>query len=289
MNPIVSAEPGHAVIIVNTHKNGSGRMAIEIAAALGDEGWTSTIFSFLGKPVGAPELSNATIVLTLGGDGTVLYSARSAAPWGIPLLPINMGSLGFIAWVRHTEWLGRFREAVSGKLPLSRRFMLDIQVFRLGEKIAQFSSMNDGVVSGAGPAKIVNLSMSVSGAALGTYRSDGIIIATPTGSTAYSLAAGGPILDPDMEAMVFNPICPFTLSNRPLVVPGDETIEIYVEREQREKILLTVDGQDFFNLEEGDRVVYRKAEYKAHLFCNARGSFYQVLRAKLNWSGGPDA
>ena len=242
-----------------------------------------------GKPVGAPELSNATIVLTLGGDGTVLYSARSAAPWGIPLLPINMGSLGFIAWVRHTEWLGRFREAVSGKLPLSRRFMLDIQVFRLGEKIAQFSSMNDGVVSGAGPAKIVNLSMSVSGAALGTYRSDGIIIATPTGSTAYSLAAGGPILDPDMEAMVFNPICPFTLSNRPLVVPGDETIEIYVEREQREKILLTVDGQDFFNLEEGDRVVYRKAEYKAHLFCNARGSFYQVLRAKLNWSGGPDA
>jgi len=285
----VSAGPGHAVIIVNTHKSGSGRMAIEIAAALGNEGWTSTIFSFLGKPFGIPDLSGASIVLTLGGDGTVLYSARAAAPRGIPLLPINMGSLGFIAWVRHTEWLDRFRDAVAGRLPLSSRFMLDIQVFRLGQDVARFSAMNDGVVSGAGPAKIVNLSMSVSGAALGTYRSDGIIIATPTGSTAYSLAAGGPILDPDMDAMVFNPICPFTLSNRPLVVPGDENLEVYVEREQREKILLTVDGQDFFNLEEGDRVSYRRAEFKAQLYCNARGSFYQVLRAKLNWSGGPDA
>ena len=211
----MSAESGHAVIIVNTHKNGSGRMAVEIAAALANEGWTSTIFSFLGKPVGAPDLSGASIVLTLGGDGTVLYSARAAAPWGIPLLPINMGGLGFIAWVRHTDWLDRFRDAVAGRLPLSGRFMLDIQVFRFGQRVARFSSMNDGVVSGAGPAKIVNLSMSVSGAALGTYRSDGIIIATPTGSTAYSLAAGGPILDPDMDAMVFNPICPFTLSNRP--------------------------------------------------------------------------
>lgn len=289
MGPLMSAEPGHAVIIVNTHKDGSGRMAVEIAAALAKEGWTSTIFSFLGKPVGAPDLSGASIVLTLGGDGTVLYSARAAAPRGIPLLPINMGSLGFIAWVRHTDWLETFRDAVAGRLSLSDRFMLDIQVFRLGQQVARFSSMNDGVVSGAGPAKIVNLSMSVSGAALGTYRSDGIIIATPTGSTAYSLAAGGPILDPDMDAMVFNPICPFTLSNRPLVVPGDETLEVYVEGEQREKILLTVDGQDFFNLEEGDRVSYRRAESKARLYCNARGSFYQVLRAKLNWSGGPDA
>lgn len=285
----MSALPGHAVIIVNTHKNGSGRMAVGIAAALGNEGWTSTIFSFLGKPVGDPDLSGASIVLTLGGDGTVLYSARAAAPLGIPLLPVNLGSLGFIAWVRHSEWLERFRDAVAGRLPLSSRFMLDIQVFRLGQRVARFSSMNDGVVSGAGPAKIVKLSMSVSGEALGTYRSDGIIIATPTGSTAYSLAAGGPILDPDMDAMILNPICPFTLSNRPLVVPGDETLEVYVEREQREKMLLTVDGQDFFNLEEGDRVSYRRAEYKAHLYCHARGSFYQVLRAKLNWSGGPDA
>jgi NAD+ kinase len=264
-------------------------MAVEIAAALGDEGWTSTIFSFLGKPVGAPDLSGASIVLTLGGDGTVLYSARAAAPLGLPLLPVNLGSLGFIAWVRHTEWLESFRDAVAGKLPLSNRFMLEIEVVRLGQRVARFSAMNDGVVSGSGPAKIVKLSMSVSGAALGSYRSDGIIIATPTGSTAYSLAAGGPILDPDMDAMILNPICPFTLSNRPLVVPGDETLEVYVEREQREKILLTVDGQDFFNLEEGDRVTYRRAEHKAILYCHARGSFYQVLRAKLNWSGGPDA
>ena len=285
----MTTDTKHAVVIVNTHKSGSGKMAIEIAAALEKEAWTCSIFSFLGKPVGLPDLNGASIVITLGGDGTVLYSARVTAPLGIPLLPVNLGSLGFIAWVRHTDWLDRFRDAVAGRLPLSSRFMLDIQVYRLDQRVARFSAMNDGVVSGAGPAKIVSLSMRVSGAALGSYRSDGIIVSTPTGSTAYSLAAGGPILDPDMDAMIFNPICPFTLSNRPLVIPGNETLEIYVERDQREKILLTVDGQDFFNLEEGDRVSYRRAEHKAHLYCNARGSFYQVLRAKLNWSGGPDA
>jgi NAD+ kinase len=280
---------GQALIIVNAHKTGAERMAADIAQALDAEGWSTRIFSFYGKPSAHPDFSNIDIGMTLGGDGTVLYGARAAAPCGVPLLPINMGSLGFIAWVKRSEWLAHFRDAVNGRLNLSARFMLDVLVSRQGTTVADFRAMNDGVISGFGPAKIVNLSISVSGASLGTYRSDGIIVATPTGSTAYSLAAGGPILDPDMDAMVFNPICPFTLSNRPLVVPGGETIEVYVERGQREHTMLTVDGQDSFELQEGDRVMYRRAAWKALLYCAPRGSFYQILRAKLNWSGGPDA
>jgi len=219
----------------------------------------------------------------------VLYAARAAAPFGVPVLPINLGTLGFIAWVKRDAWKERFDEAVSGRLVVSERFMLDISVERGGKPIAAFSALNDGVVSGSGPAKIVTLSVLVTGSRLGRYRSDGLIVSTPTGSTAYSLAAGGPVLDPDMDAMVFTPICPFTLSNRPLVLPGGETLELHVEAGQRERTMLTVDGQDFFDLDEGDHVTFRRSVFKARLFRGERGAFYQVLRSKLNWSGGLDA
>ncbi|TFG82372.1 MAG: NAD(+)/NADH kinase [Spirochaetales bacterium] len=270
-------------------KEDAGRIAADMTDALGSMGWATEVFAFEGKPSEPPRPEGADIAITLGGDGTVLYAARVIAPLGIPVLPINLGNLGFIAWVKRTDWRARLSDALAGRLTNSERIMLDVEVRRDSERIARFSAMNDGVVSGAGLAKIVNLSITVSGASLGTYRSDGVIISTPTGSTAYSLAAGGPILDPDMDALLFNPICPFTLSNRPLVVPGKETVEVYVEHKQREKTVLTVDGQDFLSLQEGDHVYFRRSEHRLKLYCAGRGSFYQVLRAKLNWSGGPDA
>lgn len=277
------------VVIANRLKDDAERLGRVIVEGMAQEGWRGELFAFAGKPEIPPDLRGVDLVCTLGGDGTVLYSSRCAAPLGIPILPVNLGSLGFIAWVRRGEWRERLMDAASGRLPVSERTMLDVQVRRDGASLARFVALNDGVISGAGIAKIVSLSIYVSGASLGTYRSDGVIVSTPTGSTAYSLAAGGPILDPDMDAMIFNPICPFTLSNRPLVVPGDDAIEVYVEHKQREQTVLTVDGQDSFPLEEGDRVVFSRSSVKARLFCAARGSFYQVLRAKLNWSGGPDA
>jgi NAD+ kinase len=167
--------------------------------------------------------------------------------------------------------------------------MLSIAVRRAGRELAGFTAFNDGVISGSGPAKLVNLGITVGGASLGSYRSDGVIVATPTGSTAYSLAAGGPVVNPDMAAMVFTPICPFTLSNRPLVLPSHEVLEVLVENEQREQTLLTVDGQDFFDLAEGDRVCFSEAPCRVRIFSSGPGMFLRVLRAKLNWSGGPDA
>jgi len=280
---------GYASILVNSSKDEAERLSAEIDATLKSADWRTTLLRF-GQARGAVSpIEGSDILISLGGDGTVPYAARAAAPFGVPVLPINLGTLGFIAWVKRDEWKERFDEAVSGRLVVSERFMLDISVERGGKPIAAFSALNDGVVSGSGPAKIVTLSVLVNGSRLGRYRSDGLIVSTPTGSTAYSLAAGGPVLDPDMDAMVFTPICPFTLSNRPLVLPGGETLELHVEAGQRERTMLTVDGQDFFDLDEGDHVTFRRSVFKARLFRGERGAFYQVLRSKLNWSGGLDA
>ncbi|PKL25635.1 MAG: hypothetical protein CVV47_06165 [Spirochaetae bacterium HGW-Spirochaetae-3] len=280
---------GHASILVNSQKEDAERLSREIDARLREASWTTGFVPFGQECGDVSPIEGSTILISLGGDGTVLYAARAAAPFGVPILPINLGTLGFIAWVKRDEWRLRFDEAVSGSLAVSERFMLDVTVEREGRPVAAFSALNDGVVSGSGPAKIVSLSVSVNGTALGRYRSDGLIVSTPTGSTAYSLAAGGPVLDPDMDAMVFTPICPFTLSNRPLVFPGGESLELFVEPGQRERTMLTVDGQDFFDLAEGDRVTFRRSAFRARLFRCERNGFFQVLRAKLNWSGGLDA
>lgn len=280
---------GRAALLVNTSKSDAGSLSEEMIAFLERDGWTTVTLPFENARSMSELLVDADILASLGGDGTVLLAARMAAPFGVPILPINLGTLGFIAWVKKSEWRERFDEAASGRLAVSERMMLDIVVERDGRPEAGFSALNDGVVSGSGLAKIVNLSISVNGTPLGRYRSDGLIVSTPTGSTAYSLAAGGPVLDPDMDAMLFTPICPFTLSNRPLVIPAGETLELSVEANQREDTMLTVDGQEVFDLAEGDRVIFKRSAFKARLFRCEKGSFYQVLRSKLNWSGGVDA
>ncbi|GAB1455429.1 NAD(+)/NADH kinase [Spirochaetota bacterium] len=285
----MKAVRGSAAILVNSYKDDAERLSHEMHERLKTLGWNTKFITFGQSKAIVSPLEGSDILISLGGDGTVLYAARSAAPLGVPILPIDLGTLGFIAWVKREEWEARFEEAVSGRLAISERFMLDVVVEREGKAIAAFSGLNDGVVSGSGPAKIVALAISVNGATIGRYRSDGLIVSTPTGSTAYSLAAGGPVLDPDMDAMVLTPVCPFTLSNRPLVMPGGETLAIHVESGQRERTMLTVDGQDFFDLIEGDRIVFKRSGYRARLYRRERDAFFQVLRTKLNWSGGPDA
>ena len=135
---------------------------------------------------------------------------------------------------------------------------------------------------------MVHLSVSLGDQRLGTYRADGVMVATPTGSTAYSAAAGGPILHPEMEAMILNPICPFTLSHRPIVLPPTEEVRISLDRPQRTRVALTVDGQSLTPLGEGDEVVVRASNERAQIIRSDQRTFYEVLRSKLNWSGGPD-
>ncbi|MDR2515959.1 MAG: NAD(+)/NADH kinase [Spirochaetaceae bacterium] len=281
-----------ALLFVNPHKPEAPGLAEAIRAALRERG----IEAVLAGNTGGAEAGAADIAFSLGGDGTVLYAARSVASRRIPVFPVNIGTVGFLAVVSPEEWLAVFESWCMGRTGVSRRLMLDIAVERDGTAIFHASSLNDAVLSAAGIAKLINLRVESvdkntgpeTGAILplGRYRSDGLIVATPTGSTAYSVAAGGPILDPEIEALIINPICPFSLSNRPIVVPAHETVIIDVEKEQRSAVMLTVDGQTSFSLIPGDRVLMRRSPFDALLVASARQGFYRSLAAKLFWQGG---
>ena len=275
------------VLFVNLHKNNSSAIAAEIQMTLEKRGIQVTQLCFEGRPE-VPVRGDWDIVFSLGGDGTVLYTARTVSPWGLPILPVNLGTLGFIAGVQKEKWLHVFEQWISGEAEISERCMLELFVQRHGARAAYFNFLNDAVVSASGIAKLINLNVLsyINGSnffELGPYRCDGLIVATATGSTGYSMAAGGPILDSEMDAMILTPICPFTLSNRPLVLHVRQTLEIIVTREQRSGVLLTVDGQDIYNLEPDDRVVIRQAPYKAILVSTGHDAYYSALRTKLNW------
>jgi len=277
-----------AILFVNLHKENASRVSDIICNELEKKGIGAAVFSFEGKPEKPPS-GKWDIAFSLGGDGTVLNTARCLAPLGVPILPVNLGSLGFIASVNIEEWLDVFNLWEKGEISLSQRCMLEISVERASKIIMENVCLNDVVISASGIARLINLSVHIgadeNATSLGSYRCDGLIVATPTGSTAYSMAAGGPILDPEMEAMIINPICPFALSNRPLVLPSRRTAAITVANEQRSGVLLTVDGQDTFNLEWADRVYVRQAPHNALLVSAGRKAYYSALRTKLFWSG----
>ncbi|MDR2398446.1 MAG: NAD(+)/NADH kinase [Spirochaetaceae bacterium] len=283
-----------ALLFINLHKDNARPVADAIREELRRKGIESRDCAFTGKPdtdVGGPY----DLAFSLGGDGTVLYAARSMAPYGAPVFPINLGTLGFIAAVHPDEWIQVFNGWLAGAVGVSRRFMLEVTVERAGGIIARGSCLNDTVISASGIAKIIRLKVEAETQfpreymRLGNYRSDGLIVATPTGSTAYSVSAGGPILDPEMEAIIINPVCPFTLSNRPIVVPAREAVIVEIEGEQRSGVLLTLDGQVTEPLAPGDRVYIKQAPYEAKLIASDRKAFYKALRTKLSWSGGSDA
>jgi NAD+ kinase len=285
-------EINRALLIINLLKETSQSWGKKIEDELGRRNIKAHSFFFDGR--GAFKAAGEyDCCFCLGGDGTVLYAARTLAPLGVPIIPVNLGSLGFIAAVRPDEWDRVLDSWLRGEAALSRRLMLEVSVERQGRTIMEGSCLNDAVISALGIAKLLRLgvtSISGNGGAapilLGHYRSDGLIVATPTGSTAYSVAAGGPILDPELAAMIINPISPFTLSNRPMVVPASETIIVELEKEQQSGLILTLDGQVTEALEPLDRVFIRRAPQDTLLVASDREDFYNALRTKLNWSGG---
>jgi NAD+ kinase len=276
------------LIIANLSKPPAEQITQEIRTVLEAQGISVVVFSFRGKPVD-PELDHYDLAISLGGDGTVLYSSRIVCHHEIPILPVNLGDFGFITEVAQNEWREAFDRYRNGTIEAGPRLLISVSVERAGRVISSFVGMNDVVISAAGISKIVKLSVDLTEASLGRYRADGIIVATPTGSTAYSAAAGGPILHPEMEALILNPICPFTLSHRPIVLPPDEIVRIRVEPDQRTSVMMTVDGQSELALIPGDLMTVRTAQHKAYIIRSNKRSFYEVLRSKLNWSGGPDA
>jgi NAD+ kinase len=277
-----------ALLIVNNHKADASQLVTDIRKFLEDRGHSVELFGFSGKPENDPD-TDVDFAISLGGDGTVLYSARILAPMSVPILPVNLGNFGFITEVSKTEWKEVLAAYLDGALSLSRRLMIEVSVIREGLEVCRYLGLNDAVIGAVGMSKLIRLELDVDGTRLGAYRADGVIFSTPTGSTGYSAAAGGPILDVDLHSMVITPICPFTLSNRPLVLEGSRTITAFVEKEQRSEVLLSVDGQQTFELQEEDRVIVKKFKFTADIINSDIRNFYEVLRQKLHWSGGPDA
>ena len=282
-----------AILIVNLHKEHAQAAAAEIRGELESRGTAVTVFAFEGRPETAPG-GSWDIALSLGGDGTVLYAARILAPAGTPILPIHLGTLGFLAGVEQHEWLTVYEQWQNQTARISPRCMLSLSVDRGKMNVYRNACLNDMVISSSGKAKLIRLRVKTEIAPgeyadLGCYRADGLVIATPTGSTAYSMAAGGPILDPEMEALIVSPICPFSLSNRPLVLPSRQNLLVTVEKEQRSGIVLTVDGQDTFDLEPEDTITVTHFPYYARLITAGRSSYYSALKSKLSWGGLPHA
>ena len=276
------------MIVANLSKEGADLLIEEISTYLDTLGIEVIVFSYSGKTE-IPELETADLVFSLGGDGTVLFCSRIVESLSIPILAVNIGDFGFITEISKQEWKSAFTKYQNGQLDLSRRVMLKVMVERDGIRVAFHKGLNDAVISSNGISNIIKLNLKINETDLGKYRADGVIIATPTGSTAYSISAGGPILDPEMEALIINPICPFTLSNRPIVVSGNEVIHITVEEGQRADVILSVDGQDAYPLKAGDEIIVERSQTKSLLIRSDKRNFYDILRSKLNWSGGANA
>lgn len=226
------------------------------------------------------------LLIVLGGDGTILEAARSAAPEGVPIVGINLGRLGYMAEIELNE-LSLLDRIVRGRYTIDERSMLKVEILRGGkEVIATAHALNDAVITNGAVARMIDLELREDGNLLSTYRSDGVIFSTPTGSTAYSMSAGGPIIDPRQRCICMTPICPHSLAARPLIFPDDAVLEAKNICEREKMLYLTIDGRMNYELRRGDVVRVARAEITTKLLRVKDRSFYMTLRQKL--SGGHD-
>ncbi|MCU0594852.1 MAG: NAD(+)/NADH kinase [Desulfobacterota bacterium] len=226
-------------------------------------------------------------VIVLGGDGTLLGAARRVARYGVPILGVNLGGLGFLTEIPLRNLYPAVELMLDGRLELETRLMLEAVVVRQGEETCRFLVLNDVVINKGALARIIDLDVFINEQFLTTFRADGLIVSTPTGSTAYNLSAGGPILYPTMSSFILTPICPFTLTNRPILLPDSHVVSITLSRRGEERVSLTFDGQVGFDLFQGDRVLIQKAKEKLKLIKSPDQSYFEILREKLMWGGVP--
>jgi NAD+ kinase len=275
-----------SIAIVNTWKPEATRIAEEIRAVLASRSVDCVLYNYDGMTAHDP-FDDYDFAITLGGDGTVLYAARYCARKRIPVFPVNLGEFGFIAGIQPDAWEKPLLDYIDGRMSRSERMLLSVRVVRDGTTVFLSDALNDAVISGNGIAKIVRLEVLYDGVSFGIYKADGVIVATPTGSTAYSAASGGPILGPDLSAFVLTPICAFSLSNRPIVLSSSGTVQVTVREMRHKDAILTIDGQEVYDLHEGDSVFVDEARDRVRLIGCGPDVFYGALRSKLNWSGTP--
>jgi len=222
------------------------------------------------------------LILVLGGDGTMIATGRMLGESQVPVLGVNYGGLGYLAEFPIEELFPALDAILAGQYTVQQRLMLSVELWRGEELVTHNRVLNDVVVNKSALARIVEIEAYLNEQFVNLFRADGLIVATPTGSTAYNLSAGGPIIFPSMNAMVITPICPFTLSNRPIVVPDDSVIEVRLITE-KEEVALTLDGQVGVSLQAHDRVIIRKSKTAFNLVQPPNRNYFEVLRNKLKW------
>jgi NAD+ kinase len=226
--------------------------------------------------------SSVDLILVLGGDGTMIAAARMVSDTEVPVIGVNYGGLGYLAEFPIEELFAALESILAGQYKLQKRVMLAVELWRGEELLTRNRVLNDVVVNKSALARIIEIEAFLDDQFVNMFRADGLIVATPTGSTAYNLSAGGPVIYPSMNAVVITPICPFTLSNRPIVVPDDSKIDVRLMTD-KEDVALTLDGQVGFPLKAGDRIVIRKSRTTFNLVQPPNRNYFDVLRDKLKW------
>ena len=226
--------------------------------------------------------ADVDLMLVLGGDGTMIATARMIGNQEVPVLGVNYGGLGYLAEFRIEELYSALEAILAENYRLDPRVMLEVELRRGSEPPQTSRVLNDVVINKSALARIIEIEAYLNHQFVNSFRADGLIVSTPTGSTAYNLSAGGPVIFPSMNAVVITPICPFTLSNRPIVVPDDAEIELLLKTD-REEVALTLDGQVGFPLEVADRVIIRKSRTTFNLVQPSNRNYFDVLRDKLRW------
>lgn len=234
-----------------------------------------------------PELGrHSDLLITFGGDGTLLSVARHA-PEHVPIIGVNMGTLGFLTEIRVEEFPHVLERVLDGNYHVEPRVTFEVSVSGPGrDSSKRYRVLNDCAINKSAVARIIEMKVSVAGLFVSTFRGDGLIVSTPTGSTAYNLSAGGPIIYPTMGAVVITPICPHMLTNRPIVLPDELDIEISLTTPDSKDIFLTLDGQEGFEIRDHDRVCVRKSEERVLLVQSPDKNYFDVLRNKLKWGEG---
>lgn len=224
-------------------------------------------------------------LIVLGGDGTLLGAARQVGRYGVPILGVNLGGLGFMTEIPLKKLYHSVEMMLEGGLEWESRLMLEAVVVRAEEEVCRSIVLNDVVINKSALARILDMDVHIDDQFLTTFRADGLIVSTPTGSTAYNLSAGGPIVYPTLSDIILTPICPFTLTNRPIILSDTATVRIEIANEVYEEVALTLDGQVGFDLLLGDRVFIRKSEEQIRLIKSPHQTYFEILRTKLGWGG----
>jgi len=226
--------------------------------------------------------AHVEMIIVLGGDGTLLSVARLVGHHQVPILGVNLGGLGFLTEITLDELYQVLERVLQGDFTADERVVLNTAVIRRGERLTEFMVLNDAVINKGALARIIDLETTINGEYLTTFKSDGLIISTPTGSTAYNLSAGGPIVYPSLHCIIITPICPHTLTNRPIMIPDDVVVRAVLKSKQQE-VVLTLDGQQGFVLEFEDVVEVKKAHGRILLIKSPYRHYFELLREKLKW------